>query len=74
VNSETIPPDVELRYKEELAKPVHFDLDRLMSLGIEVVQDEIAELDGNVIRHDTKKVSEILYSMIIDETKKRYNA
>jgi uncharacterized cofD-like protein len=74
VNSETIPPDVELRYKEELAQPVHFDLDRLMSLGVEVVQDEIAELDGNVIRHDTKKVSEILYSMIIDETKKRYNA
>lgn len=74
VNNETIPPDVELRYKEELAKPVHFDLDRLMSLGIEIVQEEIAELDGNVIRHDTKKVSEILYSMILNETKKRYNA
>lgn len=74
VNNETIPPDVELRYKEELAQPVHFDLDRLMSLGIEIVQEEIAELDGNVIRHDTKKVSEILYSMILNETKKRYNA
>ena len=74
VNSETIPPDVELRYKEELAQPVHFDLDRLSDLGIEVVQEEIAELDGNVIRHDTKKVSEILYSMILNETKKRYNS
>lgn len=74
VNSETIPPDVELRYKEELAQPVHFDLDRLSGLGIEVVQEEIAELDGNVIRHDTKKVSEILYSMILNETKKRYNS
>ena len=74
VNSETIPHDVELRYKEELAQPVHFDLDRLSGLGIEVVQEEIAELDGNVIRHDTKKVSEILYSMILNETKKRYNA
>ncbi|MEH7883492.1 YvcK family protein [Bacillus sp. JJ1609] len=74
VNNETIPPDVELRYKEELAQPVHFDLERLMALGIEIVQEEIAELDGNVIRHDTKKVSEILYSMILNETKKRYNA
>lgn len=73
VNSETIPPDVELRYKEELAKPVHFDLDVLSALGVEVVQEEIAELDGNVIRHDTKKVSEILYSMILNETKKRSN-
>ncbi|MFS0636568.1 YvcK family protein [Mesobacillus foraminis] len=74
VNNESIPPEVELRYKEELAKPVQFDLDRLKELGVEVLQKEIATLENNVIRHDTKKVAEILYSLIINETKNRYNA
>jgi 2-phospho-L-lactate transferase/gluconeogenesis factor (CofD/UPF0052 family) len=74
VNNESIPPEVELRYKEELARPVQFDLDRIKELGVEVLQEEIATLENNVIRHDTKKVAEILYSLIINETKNRYNA
>jgi uncharacterized cofD-like protein len=74
VNNEGIPPEVELRYKEELARPVQFDFDRLRELGIEVLEEEIAYLENRVIRHDTKKVAEILYSLILNETEKRRKA
>jgi len=64
INNEEIPPEIELRYKEELARPVQFDFEVLSELGISVVQKKIANLEGNVIRHDTRKVAEILYSLL----------
>lgn len=65
INNEEIPPEIELRYKEELAKPVQFDFEKLRELGISVVQEKIANLEGNVIRHDTRKVAGILYSLLL---------
>lgn len=69
VNSEEIPPEVLERYNEEFAKPVHYDLSTLYDLGLEVVHGEIACLDQDVIRHDTKEVAKILYSLLLSETK-----
>ncbi|MDP4162265.1 MAG: YvcK family protein [Bacillota bacterium] len=74
VNNEEVPTDVQLRYNEELANPVLYDLPRLYELGLEVVHADIAELENGALRHDPKKVAEILYSLLVDETKKRFNA
>ncbi|MDZ5474146.1 YvcK family protein [Bacillus sp. 31A1R] len=74
VNSENIPDEILDRYSEELAKPVHFDVNQLYELGIEVVDGEIMSLENETIRHDTKEVANILYSILINETNKRYNA
>lgn len=74
VNSENIPEDILNRYSEEFAKPVHFDFNQLYELGLEVVQGEIMSLEEGVIRHDTKEVASILYSILINETNKRFNA
>ncbi|AIE61297.1 gluconeogenesis factor YvcK family protein [Bacillus methanolicus] len=74
VNNEDIPSHIQKRYKEELAQPVRYDLQKLYELGLEVVYGKIVSLDNGVIRHDTKKVAEILYSLLLDETKKRINA
>ncbi|MDE3840088.1 hypothetical protein C0966_12100 [Bacillus methanolicus] len=74
VNNEDIPIHIQKRYKEELAQPVRYDLQKLYELGLEVVYGKIVSIDNGVIRHDTKKVAEILYSILIDETKKRINA
>lgn len=68
VNKENIPEDVQLRYHEELAKPVIYDIGRLEKLGLEVIQEEIVCDDDDVIRHDAKKVAEILFKIIKDET------
>ncbi|WP_251550113.1 gluconeogenesis factor YvcK family protein [Neobacillus muris] len=74
VNNEEIPEDVQLRYNEELAYPVQYDLPQLSELGIEVVHADIADLEDGALRHDPKKVAEILYNLLIAETKRRYKA
>ncbi|MCA1033788.1 MULTISPECIES: gluconeogenesis factor YvcK family protein [Bacillaceae] len=74
VNKEDIPQKVQERYSEELAKPVHYDVANLQGLGLEVVHGEIVSLDGGVIRHDTQEVADILFSLLINETSKRYKA
>ncbi|MFB6468617.1 uridine diphosphate-N-acetylglucosamine-binding protein YvcK [Cytobacillus sp. Hz8] len=70
VNSEEIPLEIQEKYSEELAKPVHFDVSALYDLGLEVVHGEIVCLDNDVIRHDTQEVAKILYSLLINETKR----
>jgi uncharacterized cofD-like protein len=74
VNSENIPNDVLSRYSEEMARPVHFDFNQLYEMGLEVVHGEIMSLENGVIRHDTKQVAQILYSLLLDETKRRNKA
>lgn len=74
VNNENIPNDILSRYSEEYAKPVEFDLTHLYELGLEVIQGEIMTLENGAIRHDTKEVANILYSLLLDEVKKRHNA
>jgi hypothetical protein len=65
---------VQERYSEEDAKPVHFDVNSLYELGLEVIFGEIVSLENDVIRHDTNEVAQILYSLLIDETNKRHQA
>jgi uncharacterized cofD-like protein len=72
VNNEEIPQDIQLRYNEELADPVLYDLPRLFELGLEVVHADIAYQENGALRHDPKKVAKILYNLLLTETKKRY--
>lgn len=74
VNNEEIPQDVQLRYNEELADPVQYDLPYLYQLGLDVVHADIAIQENGALRHDPKKVARILYNLLIDETKRRYDA
>jgi uncharacterized cofD-like protein len=71
VNNEDIPLPVQERYSKEDAVPVHFDVNSLYSLGMEVIFGEIVSIENGVIRHDTKEVAKILYSLLIDETFKQ---
>ncbi|MFZ7943905.1 gluconeogenesis factor YvcK family protein [Neobacillus sp. 19] len=74
VNNEEIPQHIQLRYNEELADPVLYDLPQLFQLGLEVVHADIAYQENGALRHDPKKVANILYNLLIAETKKRYEA
>jgi len=64
VNNEEIPQNIQDRYTEELAKPVVYDVDRLIDLGLDVIYDQILMYDGGLIRHDTDKVARILYNLL----------
>ncbi|WAA09896.1 gluconeogenesis factor YvcK family protein [Fervidibacillus albus] len=64
VNDGIIPENIQLRYKGESAEPVLFDQGALQSLGLEVLSDSIISTEDGTIRHDTKKVSEMIYRLI----------
>ncbi|MBM7713873.1 putative cofD-like protein [Bacillus thermophilus] len=64
VNDNGIPSALQHRYEEEMAVPVYYDFDQLRSFGMEVICDEIASIEQGLIRHDTEKVANILYSLL----------
>lgn len=74
VNNEEVPKDVQLRYNQEFAEPVEYDLPHLFELGLKVVHADIAELRNGALRHDPKKVAEILYNLLLIETNQRFEA
>lgn len=74
VNNQEIPEEINKRYEEEMAQPVEFDWERLKELGLEVITESIVSIDGHIIRHDTKKVAEILYRILLNEMKASFHA
>ncbi|MBP2240312.1 putative cofD-like protein [Cytobacillus eiseniae] len=67
VNNKEIPANIQERYSEEMSQPVLFDVDRLQELGLEVMHGEIVSLKDDKIRHDTKEVAKMLYSLLMNE-------
>ena len=64
VNKEEIPPHLKLKYKEEYAQPVIFDIKRLEKMGVNVIKENIVSIHNNRVRHDTVAVASIIYSLI----------
>ncbi|WP_338751435.1 YvcK family protein [Bacillus sp. FJAT-52991] len=67
VNNEVIPEQIKEKYKEELSKPVVYDVDQLKSLGLHVIFDDIVTREKGMIRHNTNKVADILSNLIKDK-------
>ncbi|MBM7704518.1 gluconeogenesis factor YvcK family protein [Metabacillus iocasae] len=61
VNNGPIPLKLKQRYEIEQAQPVEYDQNQLLKLGLHVMEDHIIQYDGNVIRHNTKKVAELIF-------------
>lgn len=64
VNNEEFPLEIQNRYQAEYAKPVVYDVASLKDMNLEIIQGPIFSYEGNVLRHDTKKVASLLYGMI----------
>ncbi|MCP3741573.1 gluconeogenesis factor YvcK family protein [Rossellomorea sp. BNER] len=64
VNNEQVPEEIQIRYQEEKAKPVIFDIEKLTAMGLNVLFDEIISYENGYIRHDTERVAEIIYSLL----------
>lgn len=65
VHNEPIKRIVKEAYAEENAEPVIYDTDRLLRLGLEIIEDDIIEYRHSVARHNTAKISQLLYSLIV---------
>ncbi|QHA93355.1 YvcK family protein [Bacillus sp. N1-1] len=67
VNEEMIPSFYEKRYAQERAEVVQYDENRLKSFGFHVISDKIIQYDEKYVRHDAKKISSILLSLLDDK-------
>jgi len=64
VHNETISQDIRQLYAEENADPVIYDTDRLLDLGLEIIEGDIIDHTQSMLRHDTEKIAKLLYSLI----------
>lgn len=66
VHNEPIKKQVRDIYAEENAEPVIYDTDRLLEMGIHIIEGDIINYDQTTIRHDTHKIANLLLSLLHD--------
>ncbi|MBP1969420.1 putative cofD-like protein [Virgibacillus natechei] len=67
VHNEPIEKTVRAVYAEENAEPVVYDTDRLLEMGLQIIEGDIIDHSKPTLRHDTTKISKLLYSIIETE-------
>ncbi|MCF6410239.1 gluconeogenesis factor YvcK family protein [Pseudalkalibacillus salsuginis] len=66
VNNDKVPDNVLTKYEAEGGEPVEYDEKRLKSFGFKVISDKIVQYNDSLIRHDAKRVSEIILDLVSD--------
>ncbi|GGM36273.1 gluconeogenesis factor [Paraliobacillus quinghaiensis] len=64
VHNKPIAGDYRKKYAEENAEPVIYDTDRLIEMGLDIIEADIIDHSKKMLRHDTKKVAELLCSLV----------
>ena len=64
VHNAPIKQMVRKRYEAENAEPVHYDITRLLEMGLEVIEGDIIDHSRQTLRHDKDKIAKLLYSII----------
>jgi uncharacterized cofD-like protein len=64
VNNQSIDPKIRDVYAGENAKPVNYDIEKLLDMGLEIIEGDIIDYSRGTIRHDTEKIAKLLFSLI----------
>ncbi len=64
VHNEPINKNVRDVYAEENAAPVVYDTDRLLEMGLQIIESDIINPSRTTLRHDTQKIAKLLHSLI----------
>lgn len=64
VHNEPINQGIRDLYAEENAEPVIYDTDKLLELGLEIIESDIIDHRRKTLRHDTDKLAKLLYSLV----------
>ena len=64
VNTGTVPSDLLEKYREEEAYPVEPDLERIRSMGYQVIAENIVSTE-NYVRHDADRVARLIIHLIV---------
>ncbi len=67
VHNEPIQEAIREKYAEENAEPVIYDTDRLLLLGLEIIEGDIINKQHPALRHDNDKIAKLLYSLLTDK-------
>lgn len=67
VHNEPIKEAIREKYAEENAEPVVYDIERLLTLGVEIIEGDIVDEQSSTVRHDTDKIAKLLYSLLEKE-------
>lgn len=67
-NSREFDDSILSKYHKEKQEPVKIDQEKIKELGIKLIKNnDVGIVDNNTIRHNTDKVSELIYDYIIDD-------
>jgi uncharacterized cofD-like protein len=67
VNDAKVKPSVIKRYHEDGAHPIEIDHDTLDGMNINIIQSRMVDYnERNEVRHNTKKVSAMIFSLLLD--------
>ncbi|MFD2208342.1 uridine diphosphate-N-acetylglucosamine-binding protein YvcK [Virgibacillus halophilus] len=64
VQDEPISKAMQERYAKENAEPVINDVDVLKKMGLDVIEGDMIDHQRSALRHDTKKIAKLLYSIM----------
>lgn len=64
VHNKTIDETLQKKYAKENAEPVIYDTDRLIDMGLEIIEADIIDYSKKILRHDTGKVAKILSTLV----------
>nr|WP_082798629.1 YvcK family protein [Caldibacillus debilis] len=64
VNDGAIPEEITEKYKKEMSVPVLPDVDNLVRMGLDVISEPIADYKSGIVRHNSLKLSEIIFQII----------
>lgn len=64
VHNEPIAEHMKAIYAEEQAEPVVYDVERLVDMGVEIIEGDIIDHESKTLRHDTDKVAKLIQKLI----------
>ncbi|UOQ94339.1 YvcK family protein [Halobacillus shinanisalinarum] len=64
VHNKPIGQNIRKVYAEENAEPVHYDMDRIKTMGLKIIEEDIIDKSKSAIRHDTNKLARLLHSLL----------
>lgn len=64
VHNEPIEKSIQAVYAEENAAPVIYDTERLIDMGVGIIEGDIIDHSQATVRHDNTKIAKLLYSIL----------
>ena len=66
LNKQEIPKELKRKYKKQGSIPVKADARKLSKLGLTPIEADVV-LEGDMVRHDPKKLAEVILNLLIEE-------